>query len=128
MASRANTPVQQTQVRDSVALPIMLLGAGAAAPTLAGGGVSYFTITRTSAGVYVLTTKDKWARCIKVDVAFIPATAGATKIAQASGLTQNANKTWTVTVNFFLVATATDLAVGDFGSMDLVFSNVLATP
>jgi hypothetical protein len=106
----------------------MISGAGAAAPTLQAGMASYFTITRTSAGLYVLTTKDKYARCVNADMEMIPVTAGATKICQLSGMTHNANNTFTFTLNFFLVATATDLAVGDSAALDLRFSNTTATP
>ena len=66
MANRAFYP-SQTSGLGQVFLNFELLGAGAAALTIpaAGGGAPWVTsVTRSGAGVFVVTLKDAWNKCL----------------------------------------------------------------
>ena len=100
-----------TQGRQHGYLPVCILPQGAGTPLLGEGDPagSYYTLARTGAGVYTLTTKDPYKAILLVDLSFLLATAVSGWTAAVVPL-QNANNTWTLTITTYLSGTATDLA------------------
>ena|SRR5882724_6993211 len=66
MANRTFYPAQSTGL-DKVYMEFELLGAGASALTIPTGGAGAAwvnTVTRTSAGLFVVTLRDAWNKCL----------------------------------------------------------------
>jgi len=98
MADRTFNALPNTPGVKHVYMPLTLVGAdtgGGTAPTLSEGDPngSYFTVSRTAAGNYALTTKDGFLANVIVKAEGSP---GIT--ARASIPVQNSNGTWTTSI------------------------------
>jgi hypothetical protein len=74
---------------------------------------TYLTVGRTGVGVYTFTTVDPYPGFINQGWQLAAATPVGQLTITASLPTQNANGTWTVTINVYSGATAHELAAGD---------------
>lgn len=97
----------RTQGFEHIYLPLTLLGAGAAAPTLSEGDPngSYYSISRVAAGSYVLTTKDAFIAIVYKAISPI-----AGYKAALGPATQNSTGTWSMPI--FVIADSASVALG----------------
>jgi hypothetical protein len=129
------TRVIYTQGMEHVQFNVLLVGAGAAAPTFVAGDKigsstgNYLVIARTSAGIYTITTVDKFIAVVGYDVTVALAAGASNVVAVYAPLpVKNANATWTFTANLYVAGTLTDLANTQQMSLQFTFQNNITGP
>lgn len=143
MSAREYFPAKLTQNKRAVEFDLSMtsLAGAAAAPTFlegdgfnnldASAGVSvgsYFTLTRTGVGVYVVTCAEKFPGLITCLPALCMATPALGTTVIAGTPVQNSDNTWTITLKVFNGSGALELATGDILFLRLAFRNSSLVP
>lgn len=112
-----------------------LQGAGAAAPTFLEGDTNgasagiWTTIARTGVGIYTITTNDPFPGVTGYGFQFSSTALNLNaNVVGSPNPTQNANNTWTFTINVAIGAVAHELASTEQVSVWLRFRNGLTNP
>lgn len=113
MATRNFPSISFSNTLKPVTLNVALNGQGAGnAPTLGSGdpnGTFFSAPVRTGTGVATITTQDAYPAYVSANLEYVVATASATTCCViAPKPVQNANLTWTFTLNFFTAGSAAD--------------------
>ena len=117
MATRNFPQSPMSNVLKAVTLNVAIIGAGSGnAPTLSTGDpkASFFSApVRTGAGVFTLTTIDAYPGICGLNLEYCVASPNTASVCVvAPSPVQNANNTWTFTINAYTANTLTDPVVG----------------
>jgi len=127
MATRNFPSLNQSNILKLVTLDVMLQGNGTSTPTLSYGdpkGTYFSAPVNVGTGSFTITTQDAYPQYVGCNLEYITATASATTCAVIAPLpVQNANGTWTFTINCFTASFAAVIASTSMISFTVFMQN-----